>query len=538
MLYINLLKFNIMKNHPFSNGRTKVSFILFLLSITLIMNCKPPKQASSDEEDQCADFNIFYTAAVDLQYTGNCSAIDDIVNAYLENENAPHGCAVGIVVNNGIYYLKGYGKADLGTNRNFTYATPSPVGSISKTLTALGILKLVEGGYIDDLDDQASLYLPEGIPTDEMTIHELLGHGSGLPYFPDWYNFLNEEEELADISDDGHPGANHLVTIECYRTNATTPLASGQGAYSNTGYTVLGAIIDHITNNQIPTIPAYSGPEGYEQYLYEVIGEDANMYSMCLNTYWRDDDILNLATGYRENSNIEFTAADNIDPDGGPGGWRGPAGGWTLNVGDLCRMMIAMNTNDIVDESLMDEMTTASYSLIDHDDLTPWGINYGLGVMRSGTFSNPSIIHYGNIDGYTARYIYWPERGLGVAILTNEQYARGLRELTRDIASLFSGIDLPCMAIAHHSIESENIEYLNTIRTIASKNNSEYSTVINRWFNGLTKEQNGQIMMKALIDGDVEKFSDLTNSILSKKRKNAEEDESIAKKYESLNEIR
>ena len=496
-------------------------FPVFILCIFFMQNCQPPKEITEDEPDQCSNFNIFYTALVDQQYTGNCSAIDDIVEAYLARPTAPQGCAIGIVYNNGIYYLKGDGKAQLVPDRNFTYATPSVVGSISKTLTALGILKLVEGGYIRDIHDPAHLYLPPGTIIHGPTIHQLLGHGVGISRDPVWHDHI--VEGLDDLSDAPHPGADYLVVMECINAWPTTTLGAGQGAYSNTGYTILGGLIDGITRNEIETIPAYTGVEGYEQYIYRVVGEDAGMYSMCINTYWRFNDILGMATGYRANSEVEFTAASDETPRGGPGGWRGPAGGWAMTIGDLCRLMIAMNTNDIVNELLMEEMTSANYELIYHDDLTPSGVIYGLGVMKSEDSRGPYIVHLGNIDGYSARYTYWPERNLGVAIMVNEQstkeHPESLRGFAVDLADLFTGFTLPCPVIAHAEIEPENINYVNTIRAIASKNKKQYSKITNAWLDDLTKSEDGKKMMKALETGDVPAFTGFANSLLNQKRK-------------------
>ena len=66
------------------------------------------------------------------------------------------GCAVAITRNNQIAYLQSYVIAAQATDRPFTIATPSPIGSISKTLTTLGLPALVEQGKLD-LDTPSKL---------------------------------------------------------------------------------------------------------------------------------------------------------------------------------------------------------------------------------------------------------------------------------------------------------------------------------------------------------------------------------------------
>jgi len=403
----------------------------------------------------------------------------------------------------------------------------------------LGILKLVEGGYIRDLRDRAHLYLPSGTIIDGPTVHELLGHGVGISREPNWDDDV-DVEDLSYLSGAPHPGADYLVVMDIFNAWPTTPLGPGQGAYSNAGYTILGGMIDGITRNEVETIPAYTGVEGYEQYIYRVVGEDAGMYSMCINTHWRFNDILNMATGYRADSEIEFTAASDETPGNGPAGWRGPAGGWAMTIGDLCRLMIAMNTNDIVNEDLMEEMTTANYELIDHDELTPTGLIYGLGVLKAEALGGPYVLHLGNIDGYSARYNYWPDRGLGVAILINEESTgerpESLRGLSMDLADLFSGSTLPCPVIAHAGMESKNIDYIKTVQSIASKSRNQYSTITNAWLEELTKSEEGKKMMKALEMGDVLTFTGLADTLLNQRRNKAK-NKKIDEDNSSLNEI-
>lgn len=410
--------------------RSAIALFGALFAIT-ISSCEPVQEAEPEEE--CFDANVNLVALTDEKFTAPVPEAEDIkqiMTAYLAPTNAPPGCAVGVVVNNKVYYLQGYGQADVASSTPYTHATMQGVGSISKTITALAVLKLVEQGHLASLDDPVTKYVL-GPSFAGITIRELLSHSSGLPLWPDWAPTLNTEQELIQIWPQyAHPGINPRFVAWGY---LSTPANQSSGVYSNAGYSLLGAVIDQIT-----TSPSFPGRRGYEAYtwwnvaLKEGIISGPTMISMCLDTYWREDDILNLATGYQQDGTTPFP--NLVNPDGGPGGWRGPAGGWAMTIGDLSRLMIGINTNAFISEQLKEvEMLAA--------DVQPAGggaeHTFGLGVWKLDNLGRPTLMHGGNIDGFTARYTLWPEEGLGVALMCNREEAGAFRQRTNDIAELF-----------------------------------------------------------------------------------------------------
>ena len=401
-------------------------------STFLLLACTPTQEVGGGGEE-CRDSNVNLVAAADQQYTApipQTPAIDAIMNVYLAQPDAPPGCAVGVVSGNEVRFLKGYGLADAATGTPYTHATMQGVGSVSKTITALAILKLVEQGEIS-LDDQANQYVD--FPHFKLlgvTIRDLLTHHSGLPLYPDFESDLDTEAELQQLYPNlAHPGIQPRLVQQAYNSTPRQSLASNRGIYSNTGYSVLGAVIDAVT-----TSPGFQGRHGYEAYTYwnvalkEGVVSGPTMTSICLDTYWRENDILNLATGYQPDGATEFP--NYVNPNGGPGGWRGPAGGWAMTIGDLARLTLGINTNAFVTPALKAEMLAPSINLD--------GFNspYGFGVFKDVNFF-PTFMAGGNIDGYTARSTFWPGQGVGVALMCNREDAPSFRTTTNDIAELF-----------------------------------------------------------------------------------------------------
>jgi len=141
------------------------------------------------------------------------------------------GCVV-LVDGDRPLLAEGYGLADRERGVPWSPATVSTVGSITKQFTGAAILKLAEERRVA-IDASMSAYL-EAVPPDkrDITLHHLLTHSSGvvdLPGAGDWDPIGRDELVARALSE---------------------PLAfpPGEGyAYSNAGYSLLGAILERVT---------------------------------------------------------------------------------------------------------------------------------------------------------------------------------------------------------------------------------------------------------------------------------------------------
>jgi D-alanyl-D-alanine carboxypeptidase len=128
------------------------------------------------------------------------------------------------------------------------------VGSVTKSMTAAVLVQLDGEGAID-LDDPFSTYLPGLLPYEaEPTVREVMQHRAGLPDFLfHLYASLVTEGDMADVY------ANHRTYFspeELVALGVQDPLLfePGEGwAYSNTGYTALGMLIEEVTGNSLGT---------------------------------------------------------------------------------------------------------------------------------------------------------------------------------------------------------------------------------------------------------------------------------------------
>lgn len=168
--------------------------------------------------------------------------LDARVPGYLEALTTP-GAAVVLIEDGGVAILRGYGRADMeGTP--VTARTGFNVGSISKTVAAWGVMRLVERGSLE-LDAPVSRYLtrwelpPSEFDADGVTVGRLLSHTAGLSLhgYPGW----GPEAELP--------------TLEASLSGATNGsgnvrLVSQPGSewrYSGGGYTLLQLLVEEVT---------------------------------------------------------------------------------------------------------------------------------------------------------------------------------------------------------------------------------------------------------------------------------------------------
>ncbi|MGB4303013.1 MAG: serine hydrolase domain-containing protein, partial [Syntrophomonadaceae bacterium] len=113
------------------------------------------------------------------------SHINDRVPSLMQQYQIP-GCSIALIYNNEIAWLQAHGYADLESGRVLTSDTPMRVQSISKSVTAWGVMQLVEQGMID-LDAPVSQYLKSWSPPESdyaleaITVRHLLSHTAGLP---------------------------------------------------------------------------------------------------------------------------------------------------------------------------------------------------------------------------------------------------------------------------------------------------------------------------------------------------------------------
>jgi len=189
-----------------------------------------------------------------------------------------------LVAENGKVVYKGaFGAANMEWNIPNTPDTKFRLGSITKQFTATIVMQLVEQGKIK-LDAKLSDYLPEYRKDtgEKVTIHHLLTHTSGIPSYTSQPGFFENVSRNPYKVDD---------FVKKYASGDLEFEPSSKYSYNNSGYFLLGAIIERVTGKPYEQVLKQSifDPLGMKNTGYDhpttIISKRASGYSKTPNGY-------------------------------------------------------------------------------------------------------------------------------------------------------------------------------------------------------------------------------------------------------------
>lgn len=312
--------------------------------------------------------------------------IDKLVTDTLTRTGVP-SASVAIVKDGQVAYVKTYGDAKLEPKTPATASMRYSIGSISKQFTAAAILLLQEQGKLS-LDDKVAKFIPDLTRANEVTIRQLLSHTSGYQdYWPQDYVMK--------------PMLEATTARKIMDTWARKPLDFEPGTrwqYSNTNYVIAGAIVEKVGG-----LPFY-------KFLQQRIFTPLGMTSVTDI----DQELLKASDpiGYKRYALGPLRVA----PKEGKG-WLFAAGQLAMTAEDLAKWDIS-----IIEGKLM---KPASYLALGREVVLKNGLgtNYGLGVNVSSQSGRRALSHGGEVSGFTAQNIVFPDDRVAVVVLVNQDAA-------------------------------------------------------------------------------------------------------------------
>ncbi len=313
-----------------------------------------------------------------------------------------------------------------------TPGTKFRLGSVTKQFTAAAILLLEEQGKLS-IEDPISKFIPNAPATwQPVTIHQLLNHTGGIPNF-------------TELSDYASNKLSPLSPAEVMARMADQPLTAPPGhefRYSNTGYILLGWIVEIASGTPYPTFlrDHVFGPLGMKESGYDssstVLPERAAGY-------------VNGPNGLQNAPYIDMHI---------PGG----AGGLYSTTHDLVLWTNGLFGGRLISAASLAKMTT------------PGKENYGFGIAISHENGPKAYVHNGGIEGFNSFLAYYPDPKLTVVVLQNVNGdPSGLaQELTKlalgksvTLASERKAIDVPSAVLERYTgVYQVSPELTNTVR--------------------------------------------------------------------------
>ncbi len=361
------------------------------VGVTLSILAQAPAQAPSHLSDQTR------------------SQVDQIARQVLESTGAP-SASVAVVKDGTLAYAHAYGNARLDPATPATAEMRYKIGSVSKQFTATAILMLAEEGKLS-LDDPVSRFVPDLMRAKEVTIRQLLSHTSGYQdYWPQDYvpPFM-----LTPITAD-----------EILARWARKPLDFDPGTqwqYSNTNYVIAGVIVEKASG--MPLL----------RFLSSHIFEPLGMQSVVNidQDHLADSD----PTGYMR------YALGPLRPAPREGkGWLFAAGELAMPVTDLAKWDIAMMNQRLLKPS--------SYQEMQKDVLLKNGTatGYALGLAVRSQAGRRLLEHSGEVSGFSAENVVFPEDRVAVIVLTNQDAVNTSGQIARKIVPLLFAGDTAVVA--------------------------------------------------------------------------------------------
>lgn len=316
--------------------------------------------------------------------------IDEMAGFYIDNMKIP-GLAIAISMSDGKILEKYYGKANIEYDAPVEKKTIFPIGSLSKTYTAIAIMLLKDQGRLN-MKDKITKYFPDCTEWEKIIIKNLMQHTSGIqsitaiePFRSNQMKDWKPEEIMAILKPlklDFEPGTN--------------------AQYSNSGSILLAMIVEKVSGMK------------YNDFLQKNIAGPLGMK----NTMFVSNRIIvpKRASGYLtvdgKTQNAEY--ASTLAPFG--------SGGILSNVTDLLKLKDAFQPGKILKKESIDEMFAWTKLNNGRDYIIPGpiGFTYGYGLetlIAADGKTAPGKA--GAISGFKSQFYYFKDSDIFIAITAN-----------------------------------------------------------------------------------------------------------------------
>jgi CubicO group peptidase (beta-lactamase class C family) len=325
------------------------------------------------------------------------------------------GVSIALINDGRIEWARGYGVLEAGGKDLVTPETLFQAASISKSLSAMLALRLVEQGKLDLDNDVNQRLVSWKVPDNEftkeqkVTLRRLLSHTAGVTV----QGFLGYPAgqalpSLRQILDGEKPANSAAIRVDM------KPGSSFR--YSGGGYVILQQLVMDVTGKSFPAL--------MEKSLLQRLGMTHSTFQQPLSP----DLASRAAAGHLPNG-VEMSSKWFVLPE------LAPAGLWTTPT-DLARLVIEVQKSRVGKSNKV--LSTASTA----EMLTPQIDNIALGWFVDGQGSSKRFSFGGSNVGYKCRMLGYMNSGQGVVVMTNSENGAELTsEIIRSVAAEYGWPD-------------------------------------------------------------------------------------------------
>jgi len=303
------------------------------------------------------------------------------INQYRINKETP-SLSAGIGFKGKIYWTGATGYSDVENSVHAKAGTIYRVASISKSITAVAVMQLVEQGKLN-LDEDVNKYIPYFPPKKwRFTIRQLLNHTSGIrDYRSGEFN-----------SKDFYPSVREAINV--VKKDSLQFKPGTKYLYTTLGYNLLAAVVESVTGMT------------FRGYLKKFIFEPLEMNSTDIE--YQREIVRNRARGYTKNVYRRLENAPLADLSVKPAG-----GGMISTAEDLIKFANGLLTGKIIKSSSLESMLKPS---IINKDTVFYGLGFQIRKDDKGRFY---FGHPGTGTGFKSELVIYHEDSLAAVYLTN-----------------------------------------------------------------------------------------------------------------------
>ncbi len=351
------------------------------------------------------------------------NSLDDVFVAAM-NKYTLTGLSIGIVHSDTCIYAKSFGLADTHHTRPLTPNTVFQVGSLSKTLTALGLMRLYEQGAFQ-LDDPVQSYLKayqvrhSYASAPPITFRHLLTHTAGLGSFRSLRDLTQPVLGLSP-----RKGAPPPELWQYYADGLRPELyPMMKHAYSNHAFATIGQLIEDISGQSFITF--------MREQVLTPLGMNTSDYQ--INEHIKNQ----LAQGHIFlMRTLQSVPSLEIIPR--------PAGALCATTNDMVQYLIALLNGGrnahgrVVSSETLSLMMEPHYQMDTH--LPAMGLSFWLDTIGERRL----VWHDGGWGGFSSSLMLVPEERIGVVVLSNTLNVYAPQNIARDV--LHRLLDIPAPA--------------------------------------------------------------------------------------------
>jgi len=319
--------------------------------------------------------------------------VDSAVQQQMQQQQLV-GVCVAVIQDGKVAYSKGYGYQDRERSIQAGKETMFRWASISKPVTAVAAMQLVQQGKLS-LDDDVRKHVPEFPDQGHVIrVRDLMCHQSGIVHYTNGRVIKTQRDY-----DDVHPYKDVVLALDRFRESPLVHPPGQKYSYSTHAYILLSAVVQR------------AGEQDFFEQVKQRICEPLGLQTLQPDYQWTE--IPNRAVGYRIRSRGNREGRQPVASSNTDVSWKLGGGGFISNIDDMAGFAAGLLGDQLLTAASKREMWTAR----DLSDGSPTDV--GLGFFVRGE----SVSHNGSQEKTRTRMIFWPKNRIGIVVMSNSEYA-------------------------------------------------------------------------------------------------------------------